>query len=516
MSESVQNLDAFRADRQQLAAIGNLTAKVAKGTSVAAFYEANKKAIADRAARYIDPGRMLKIGLDAIRENPRLAECTVRSLFAALIDCAVLGLEPTKTGGLVFLIPRKRWRQRRDTHGNPVMGRNGKPVWEAVWEVHVQVGYKGHIAIAYRSGMVKALTTDIIHANDRYEIIAGSHARRIEHRPRVIGNRGDPIVYYASAKLESGETIFEWMSTEDIEAHRAKYSDEFKRAQQIIDDCERIIADPDVREDTKQTARAKMLKAMDTPWIDEFDQMARKTLVNRIKNYLPPSSDPQVRDAQEVAARLDTQTRPVTDLGESFEDNDFAIDVDVDDAADQGQITHEVGAPTMPDLIKQKEKVTTTSAGAKAEESGHSAEQNHENGPDSAVAKKAENSGSVDNHKNQQDGPPPGSDLGGPRPWWETAKLSTSVMTPAVKALAAKGPPLLADAMVKPAVFWLGMPRVRQTTYDMMCDAMRAAEAAGTHAGPAQSEPERKLDRDITSPDEATHADQSGGFGDVE
>ena len=79
----------------------------------------------------ITPERFTRMALTAISVNPKLAECTPKSFMGSLMNAAQLGLEPNTPLGQAYLIPYKN-------KGN--------------MEVQFQIGYKGLIELAYRSG----------------------------------------------------------------------------------------------------------------------------------------------------------------------------------------------------------------------------------------------------------------------------------------------------------------------------------------------------------------------------
>ena len=79
----------------------------------------------------ITPERFTRMALTAVSVNPKLAECTPRSFMGALMNAAQLGLEPNTPLGQAYLIPFKN---------------------KGVMEVQFQIGYKGLIDLAYRSG----------------------------------------------------------------------------------------------------------------------------------------------------------------------------------------------------------------------------------------------------------------------------------------------------------------------------------------------------------------------------
>jgi recombination protein RecT len=341
MSDTNKTLDNLRVAPQELKAIAGLTAQEA-GPNVEAFFTANKDKLNALVAGVVRPERLLKVAQTAIRSTPGLRQCTVASLFGAVVVCAIMGLEPNTHEGLCWLIPRKSSQPRRNERGVIMTDARGGFIWDERWEVNVQVGYKGHIALAYRNPMVKLIHTGIIHENDEYRIIEGT-TPRIEHFPRTAGERGEPIIFYAICKLATGETLFEWMSRGQVERIRDNFSDAFESADAKRQQAAAVL---DRGGDEKAMARARrdLEKAEAAPWIRDFDQMARKTLINRIRNYIPSNRQSSLaetldtrdmrRQSQNLAQFLDGG-----DLDGEFEAHDDEPG-DGHDSAQGGQIGH--------------------------------------------------------------------------------------------------------------------------------------------------------------------------------
>ena len=91
------------------------------------------------------PERFARIATTAITRNPQLAECTPASFFGALLSAAQLGLEPNTQLGQAYLIPYNR------------NVKNDNDKWITIKECQFQVGYRGLIELAHRSGELKSI-----------------------------------------------------------------------------------------------------------------------------------------------------------------------------------------------------------------------------------------------------------------------------------------------------------------------------------------------------------------------
>lgn len=186
--------------------------------------------IAMALPKVMTPERFTRLVLTAISNQPKLAQCTPSSFYGAMFQAAQLGLEPNSPTGQAYLIP----------YGD---------------KVTFQLGYKGLIALAYRSGEIRDISAHAVYANDHFEYELGLTPKLI-HKPALI-NRGDVIAYYAVYHTKSGGYGMEVMSHEDVD----------------------------------QFARKKSKAFSSGPWKTDFDSMALKTVVKRMLKYAPISSD---------------------------------------------------------------------------------------------------------------------------------------------------------------------------------------------------------------------------------
>ena len=114
------------------------------------------------------PERFSRIALTAINGNPKLQEACVKSpmtFLGALMTAAQLGLEPNTPLGQAYLIP---YNNTRKVDG----------AFVKVPEVQMQIGYKGLIELAYRSGEVTNIYAEVVYENDKYyPIICFEHGK---------------------------------------------------------------------------------------------------------------------------------------------------------------------------------------------------------------------------------------------------------------------------------------------------------------------------------------------------
>lgn len=227
----------------------------------------NRDKLAQALPRHVTPERMSRIALTTIRMNPKLLECSVPSLLGAIMQAATLGLEPGLLGHAYFV-----------PFNNKKKDANGKETW--VKEVTFIAGYKGLLDLARRSGEIKTIQAQAVHANDLFEYECGLNPV-LRHVPKLIGDRGPAVGFYAYALTKDDGTYFEFMTLEDVQKIQARS------------------------------------KAKDYgPWKTDFGQMARKTVLRRLCNYLPLKVEIAQSIAEEAELEFADATKIEMNLGD--------------------------------------------------------------------------------------------------------------------------------------------------------------------------------------------------------
>lgn len=257
------------------------TVATAKPNPVKALLESesSKKAIAAICAKHLNPERLTRVVLTACNRNPKLLECTRESLWQAVMDCAALGLEPDALGR-AYLIPFEKKKNN-----------GGEWVTEKVL-CQLVIGYKGRADLVYRSGLVESIQAQVVYSGDHFEFDYGLN-EKLSHRPSL-GERGHAIGAYAYAKIKGGGFKMDWMTVADINRIR----DRSNGWQQAVRAAERY------------------KKPINSPWASDWDEMAKKTVFNRLSKMLPMSSE--LAENIERADRVDMPDA-MPDLGGEVE-----------------------------------------------------------------------------------------------------------------------------------------------------------------------------------------------------
>lgn len=196
-----------------------------------------KGEIARALPSVITPERFMRITLTALSSNPDLKKCTQESFLGAMMQAAQLGVEPNTPLGQAYLIPYKNYKKG------------------GILECQFQLGYKGMIDLAYRSGEVVNIQAKVVREADLFEYEFGINPM-LRHVP-ARGNRGDATDVWAMYKTRDGGYGFEVWSMDDIRAF----------------------------------AQAKSKAYGSGPWKTDFDAMAKKTVLKQLLKYAPMKSD---------------------------------------------------------------------------------------------------------------------------------------------------------------------------------------------------------------------------------
>ena len=250
------------------------------------FLEKQKSQLAAALPKHVSPDRMIRLACTEFAKNTLLQKCTPVSVFGAIIQASQLGLE-IGVLGQAYLVPY----------------RNNKT---NTYEAQFIPGYKGLISLARRSGEVTSIETNIVYANDRFDLKLGLDTS-VEHVPNLDGDRGAPRLVYGVAKFRDGGHHFEWMTIGDV-----------------------------------NKIRARSKASSNGPWVTDYEQMVRKTLIRRMSNYLPMSIELQqaiqIGDAAEEGKRATL-------------DGDFVVVQE--DEQDEQQATQQISHQPDPERIPQ-------------------------------------------------------------------------------------------------------------------------------------------------------------------
>ena len=141
------------------------------------------------------PAQFKQIVINELKRSPKLQEAFVRnpaSLFASILHCAEMGLNPSQMVGEFFFIPYK----------------------DSITPI---LGYKGLLTLLMRSNKVKKIWSEVVYEDDDFEYELGLEPKLL-HTPNhhSVRNSKNIKCIYACAKLDD-EVIFKVMFKSEIQ-----------------------------------------------------------------------------------------------------------------------------------------------------------------------------------------------------------------------------------------------------------------------------------------------------------
>lgn len=141
------------------------------------------------------PAQFKQIVINELKRSPKLQEAFVKnpaSLFASILHCAEMGLNPSQMVGEFFFIPY------RDSI-TPILG------------------YKGLLTLIMRSSKVKKIWSEVVYEDDDFEYELGLEPKLL-HTPNhhSVRNSKNIKCIYACAKLDD-EVVFKVMFKSEIQ-----------------------------------------------------------------------------------------------------------------------------------------------------------------------------------------------------------------------------------------------------------------------------------------------------------
>lgn len=220
-----------------------------------------KEQIALAIPKHMTADRMLRVALTTVNTTPKLLECDPASVLSAIMKCAACGLEPD--GRNAHLIP---------------FGKSCQLIFD----------WKGLVALAERNG-VECIYADKVCDKDDFSAWVEDGGKKLEHSINWREPRGNAYCYYASCR-RNGRLDYEVMVRDEVEGIRKR-------------------------------SRA----ANNGPWVTDFDEMGKKTVIRRMSKRWDIS--PELKAAlDQDDDRLETTARDVTPPSRpSFKGKDLAL-----------------------------------------------------------------------------------------------------------------------------------------------------------------------------------------------
>lgn len=194
---------------------------------------AMEKEIARALPQHMTASQFSRVVLTAIKSNPSLLAIMEKnpvSMLSSIMLAAQLGLDLTPSLGQAYLIP----------YGD---------------KCQFQIGYRGLLNLVMRSGEIQSIEANIVYDHDEFEFVISPTTPKFEHRPFLRGPRGKAYLVYCIARFKDGtNSIPDWMTICEID---------------------------EIRKRSKSSNSG--------PWVTDYEEMAKKTVIKRACKRLPIS-----------------------------------------------------------------------------------------------------------------------------------------------------------------------------------------------------------------------------------
>jgi len=199
--------------------------------------DAARPSMAAVIPKHLTPERLIKVALVAVSRTPALMQADPMTVVQSVMQAAQLGLDPAGVLGGAYLVPFR----------NSKTGRQ---------ECQLIVGYRGLLDLARRSGQIESVEARVVREADHFKVRFGTDTA-VEHVPCIDGDPGALRFVYGVAWLkDTPRPVVEVMTRAEIEKIRR---------------------------------RAKAGES--GPWVSDYDEMARKTVIRRLAKYLPLTTE---------------------------------------------------------------------------------------------------------------------------------------------------------------------------------------------------------------------------------
>ncbi len=218
--------------------------------------------------------------IDLYGSDTYLRKCDPNQVVMECLKAATLKLPINKQLGFAWIVPYGKGK-----------GEDRKLIPQ------FQIGYKGYIQLAMRTGQYRCINADAIYEGCEVEreILTGDI--RIKGAP----TSDKPIGYFAYFELLNGFSKTSYMTRAEMEAHGKRYSPSYGMA--------------------------------NSAWTTDFDEMAKKTMIRQLLSkygYLTTEMMTALTsDTEDVADRVETEIEMEANTEEL--DMDMVIDMEVDE-----------------------------------------------------------------------------------------------------------------------------------------------------------------------------------------
>lgn len=204
--------------------------------------------------------------IDLFNSDSKLRECNPTQVVAEALKAAVLKLPINKSLGFAYIIPYNNSYPKKDQYGHDMIDQKGNKIWEKKMEPTFQLGYKGYIQLAMRTGQYRTLNADVVYDGEVRQVskLTGEIAFDGEKKSDKVAG------YFCYFELLNGFSKTLYMTVDQMAKHAKRYSKGLKKevtVEQLI-----ALADMPVSTDDSKTVG----------WLGNFHSMGIKTVVRNL------------------------------------------------------------------------------------------------------------------------------------------------------------------------------------------------------------------------------------------
>ena len=201
-------------------------------SDIASYIGGMKERIAAVLPKHLTAERVIQMAATTIQRNPQIAKCSAASLLGGVMQASILGFPPVDSLGYCYFVP----------YGN---------------ECQFQIGYRGLIELARRSGKIKMVYAEVVREGDEFNAEFGLDPK-LEHKPKFDSTK--PMTHvYAVCHFTDGGYNFVVLSKSDVERLRM---------------------------------RSPMQRGLPAgAWKTDYDAMAKAKAIKQLAKYLPLNID---------------------------------------------------------------------------------------------------------------------------------------------------------------------------------------------------------------------------------
>lgn len=190
--------------------------------------------------------KFIRVVETALVQSPDLRNADRRSLLTSCIKCATDGLLPDgREAALVIFNTKQKVIE------------NERQVERWIKQVQYMPMVRGILKLMRNSGELMSIGANVVYEKDEFRYWIDDEGEHLTHEPNVVDDqRGKMLAVYAVGKTKDGGVYVEVMSRSDVEKVRA------------------------------------ISKSKDRgPWVDWYEEMAKKTVIRRLSKRMPLSTD---------------------------------------------------------------------------------------------------------------------------------------------------------------------------------------------------------------------------------